>query len=376
MTVCSPRFARAITDPVQHVVIHAELWTAGLTAVLHPDLPLIGGQVTIDRTAGVRRSVGTSFADADGSLTPILLGDNNNDPFPAELLVWRGLDFGGGLAPEIFQLGVFGIAQSDVVRGIGNVLSVTGYDRSKATSQNGLIDPYVIQPGTAYTTAATTLVDNQLPFAVTHYVDTSANTVTGVPIVYPESDDPWGRVIDLSSSVGCETYFRPDGAHQIQDWPDPMADAVAWELVHGENCIYDAVQQSKSNDPGYNGVLVIGENSGNETLIPRALAVDNDPNSPTYWSGNYGRRRLLVNDSTITSNAQATVVANATLRKVLGQTHQITVNMIPNPAMDVSEVVRIQYKDELDVQMLLEQLTIPLDVNTLASATARARRTA
>ena len=94
----------------------------------------------------------------------------------------------------------------------------------------------------------------------------------------------------------------------------------------------------------FNGVVVTGASVGATAAPVRAVAWDNDPDSPTYKDGSYGRVPMFVNDTTITTTAAAQTAANASLIALLGFSGQVTATAWVNPAMEVGDVLQVERK--------------------------------
>jgi hypothetical protein len=360
------------------VAVKADLYTAGLTEVLAADLLVVGGSVTADRTAQFRRQCQVQLADSDGALLPLLMGVGGSDPGAAELVLQRGVGFPNGTT-ELIPLGVFSVSIREVTdTGGGVALALTGYDRSRTVSRAKLLTTYYIAAGTKYLDAAVALVDNRLPFVtpVSRSIESVQPTTTPTSLVYHEQDDPWARVQELCAAVGCEVFFEVDGALRIRDIPDPTTDPVVFEFVEDSTSLILSVGRALEDEPGYNAVIVTGESSANVDAVPRAIAYDNDPTSPTYFFGPYGQVPEFFNDPLVTNNTQAATAATGRLRRIIGLTETVNMSVVPHPALAPSDVIRVVSEGSgLDRHVLVEALTVPLDVSTAATLATRVRRT-
>lgn len=359
------------------VVVRVDIYTAGLTSLVAADVPVSGGSVTEDRTAATRRTATVTIPDDGSGLLVALTGSHRLDPGPLEMAVSRGLVLADDTT-ELIPLGVFRVSNAEVTdSGGGPTMVITGYDRSRGIARNKLTDSYYIAGGTGYLTAAGALVDNRMPFTipVAKVIESIQPTTTSGPIVYLEGDDPWARVGELCAAVGCEVFFDRNGSLRIRDIPDPTLDPTAATYTDGENALLLSLQHALSDEPGTNGVIYIGADPANSGTIPRALVVDADPTSPSYYYGPYGQVTETVTDPLAITTAQCQTAGAARLRAVLGLTETLTLSVVPNPALGASDVIRvIRAASGIDLPAIVESLTIPLDVTTAGALAGRARR--
>lgn len=377
MQPTSDAFNAAMASDVINVAQRLDLYTSGLTSIVATDLQLVGGSVTEDRTASNRRVCTLNVLDDSRFLIPAFTGSNRVQPGPLEAVVSRGVNYPDGTT-ELVQLGVFRVALSDVTdTGGGPTLAITGYDRSRTVQRAKLTTLYYIPAGTGYITAAQTLVDNRLPFnvPVNKIVESVQPTTTASPLIYLETDDPWAHVVELATAVGCEIFFDRNGSLHVRDIPDPTANAPVFQFVDGDTCVVTSFEHVLSDDPGVNAVTMIGNDPGNASGIPRATVVDAVPTSPTYYFGPYGQVPETITDPTLITSAQCQVAAAARLRQHLGLTETVTLATVPNPALDVSDVVQVtRAASAIDVPIVIESIITPLDLTTAQSIVGRARQ--
>jgi hypothetical protein len=74
----------------------------------------------------------------------------------------------------------------------------------------------------------------------------------------------------------------------------------------------------------------------------RAVVADDDPTSPTYAYGRYGERPAeVIKNQHFMSVEQAQQAASARLRYELGRSETVAFTAVPNPALDVDEVITV-----------------------------------
>jgi hypothetical protein len=153
-----------------------------------------------------------------------------------------------------------------------------------------------------------------------------------------------------------------------------MTDPVVAVYESGKTATILSVENTLSDEPGYNGYVVDGEPPD----LPPVHVVrwDEDENSPTYAYGSYGKVPFFLRSQFITTDTQATKAAAAGLRRERGGTEQLTFEAIPNPAHEAGDIVGV-IRSEMGISdvYLVESFPIPLSVNGAMNVTTRRRRT-
>jgi hypothetical protein len=104
----------------------------------------------------------------------------------------------------------------------------------------------------------------------------------------------------------------------------------------------------------------------------RALAVDSNPDSPTYWSGPFGKVPRFYSSPFITTTVQAQSAAASILRQSLGLPYSVDFSLVPNPALEPLDPVLVRYSNRDAAEThVIEQLTVPLVASAAMTATTR-----
>jgi hypothetical protein len=368
----SDKFNKAIHN-THRVVILAELWSAGQTSLLDPGLNVVGGSVTIDRTANIRRTATLQIVDDARLFSSIgKSGQSGLEPYGNEVVLYRGIGYSDG-TQEMVPLGVFPINETDLTEtSSGRSVTLTLTDRSRLVSENKFVTTYTIASGTSFLTAAQVLVDYTLPYdvAVTKDVEAVTPTTTSGMTVFHESDDPWAAFQKLCAAVGLEGFFGPTGQLRIRDVPDPTAGSPIFTYLDNELSILLGVDRKLARNP--NGVLLTSSASNASPV--RSLQYDSNPSSPSYYYGPYGQFTDFYADPLVTSQSQADVAAKGRLNKILGLAESISLSVIPHPAQDAGDIVHAtRLVDGLDTDFVIDQITIPLDATSAATVSGRTR---
>jgi len=156
------------------------------------------------------------------------------------------------------------------------------------------------------------------------------------------SNSPWTDITALADAVGATLYVDVDGQFALRPVPDPNSMPVVWDFLDGDGGLLLSATRKIDDSKTVNYVIATGENSGAKTPT-KAIAVDDDPNSPTYWQGDFGisvgyepgRKKL-------TTQEETQLAANTYLNWFVGGDETLTINCITNPALDAGDVVHIR----------------------------------
>ena len=346
-----------------------------IKATLRP----LGGQVSIDIDRSVRREAGDlQLIDPDGTLRPTDATDILSPLTGYELRLYRGIQFPSGTT-ELIPLGVFGwstATMSETETGV--TLSIGGLqDRSTRISDARYSQAVNITAGTSLESALSSILLQawgEVPFAGGQLLETG-KVMPAVAYGAEGDADPWEDARALADAQGYRLYFDVDGHVALSPilGADQVTAAVSYGTTYSNLMITSLIKTWDATDT-FNGVFALGEGSG--LLVPfRGLAWDDDPTSPTYYLGSFGKRPRYFSDPTIINQTQADASARSQLDKTLGIAEKLTWSQLVDPSLDVDDGVNV-YDEELGVNRLyrLDRLTIPLDPSSPMSAEARTRR--
>lgn len=356
-----------------------------------------GGDVTVDRTAQVRRSCRlevTPFGAAGvitdttvlEQLAETLIPDDGKDvfaPYGNKVRIWYGIEIPGytntslGNSFYTWALGVFRLSQIDISDDGTPKMSITAYDDSRTISRNKLTSPWIVTAGQNWGDVIIALFADRLPGMQSRAHGVTA--LTTVQLVIDPESDPWKTGSDWAASIGCEVYFDRDGLLVIADEPDPETDPLVWTYDDGssnQNAVLLNVTRSMSDEPGYNGIVLTSES--NTLNVPVRVEIwDDDPNSPTYALGDYGKVPKFVSNPYVVDPTQGGAAAYAELLKTIGGTESFNFAIIPNPAHEAGDLVRvIRPLSRTDTTSIIDSMTIPLAVTDAMTIRTRERRSA
>lgn len=338
-------------------------------------LPATGGDVTVDRTAAIRRSCRATCVDPTGTLAPSTAASLLT-PYGTELRPYRGVKYDDGTV-EVLPLGVFRLAKASVKDASGGSVSIQleAYDLSRTVSRDKFIAPYIIPTGTNIVDAVQTILARTFPDL--SYDAISTTRTTTAPRLYDVGNDPWDAVTVLAQSLGCEIYFDVGGWVVIA--PPTDIDALPspdFQYIEGQQCTLLDLSRTWTDEPGFNGVVLTGESPGDELPAVRAVSWDEEPTSPTYHLGPYGEVPEFITDQLIKTAEDAQATADQLLRNLLGFSSQLSITGIVNPSYEAGHVVEVRRaRSHVSGLYAVDAFTVPLDRAGTQSLTLRQKTT-
>lgn len=347
-----------------------EVFRDGQRVVTADQLPITDGSLIIDGTASTRRRTSVEFAMEDASLMPAN-GSDPLAPFGNEFRVTQTVTIDTGESAEI-PLGLLRIAEPTGDDAGPRKLSVTAYDRSRAIQRARLVTPFTIPPGVNYAQSLMALINSRMANLI--WNASSTNYVTPM-LTFPSQDDPWADASNMADSFGAEIFFDPNGNPVLQPIPDPTIQPPVWTFEEGDNCTVLEILPDLSDDPGYNGFVVIGQPSTGAPVM--SVAWDNNQSSATYYLGPYGEVPTFLVSQYIATQAQADSAAAAGLIRVLGVPETVTFYAIPNPLLDAGDVIRLRRPSAgVDDIYVIQTIELPYKIDGYMTVTAKRRKTA
>ena len=343
-------------------------------------MTLTGGTVEVDRTASVRRRASITCIDPLGKLTP-LSAVSPLAPYGSMMTVYRGVKYTSGRlagTSEVVTLGTFRISTATAVETDTGTpeIAIDAYDLSRTIGRQTFTQPYTITAGTNIVSAIQAIIARAVDDVI--YDQYTSTVTTTADQTYDTNDNPWDVINTLAQAIGCEVYFTAQNHVKIappidvDHLPDPV-----FSFVEGPGCTMLELDVDYTDDPGYNGVVVIGQSTGDATTPPvRSVQWDTNPSSPTYYLGPYGQVPQVVTLNNVTTQADADAAAKAQLNLVLGFLNQLSVSATVNPALDADDVVMVQSaKSGVNSSYAIDAISIPLDVGSAMGMTLRQKRT-
>lgn len=303
-------------------------------------LDIISGNVQLDGNADIRSDIQCEVAAYNfqtGQLLWPAETDSALTPYGhTELFAERGVAFGGG-SVEYVSLGYFRIDNVEQPDAPDGPIRMTGTDRMSMIVKAKLTEPVQYGPTATYGDVVEELVVDAYADAEIEWDDADIEGDAIGRTVVIESDR-YAFLKDLATSVGKVIYFDHRGIFVVRNLPDPTT--PLWVVSRGRNGVLVSAARSISNEGVYNGVVAVGE--AFDTVTPsRGVAVDDNPDSPTFWGGPFGKVPREFASPLLTTDAQARLAAATVLRKSLGLPYNVDFSAVPHPGLEPGDPVAI-----------------------------------
>lgn len=158
---------------------------------------------------------------------------------------------------------------------------------------------------------------------------------------YLAEEDRLGAIRDLATSIGAELRADAFGRFELRDIPtianDPVWNIDAATITNGGQLVGSDIGASR--DGVYNAVTARGENLGDDYPPVIGTAIDADPSSPTYYYGQFGKKRRFYDSPLLTTNAQAISAATSILATSTGAATTVSLDSVCNPALEDGDVI-------------------------------------
>lgn len=301
--------------------------------------------------------------------------DNDFDvitPFGNELRLYRGIKFDDG-TEEYVPLGVFVITDVGIVdNNEGVTLTLSGTDRSLLISRAKWVYPYQVEDG-SLETAIGELLRDRYPDVETAFL-TSNVSINQVVLGSENDNDPWKDAVELCELVGFDLFFNVNGVVEMAQFPSLDGSVVVSTFVEGNGTTVTSIDRKISTKETFNGVVYTIEGTGVSVPI-RVEAWDEDSTSPTYRFGKFGEVPTFVETSLLATEAEAVRAAAALLNKYIGAQETISWECIPDPTLDVNDVVYVKADGaKVDRLVIIDKIDLPLSAQDTMSVTARTVR--
>lgn len=339
-------------------------WATGVVPNTNSSDPLdiISGDVTFDVNS-----------DVNGTLDITL-----NTPFtyPSayvhEMYIERGVQYANGTT-EYVGLGYFRVNSISQNRIPSGTIRITGEDRMCYIRDARVVAPIQFSAGTSVAAVIDFVVKDVMATVTTVYdtVNWPGGTAAATLLASDHilDQDRLKFLQELVAAYGKICYFDYAGRFVVKDPPSVSGDPV-FIINAGKNGVLVDASRTISRDSVYNAVVASGEPVG-ETPPVYAVARDDNPSSPTWWNGVFGKVPRFFVSSFLTTTAQCQSAAASILANAHGLPYVVDLGMVPNPALEAWDVIRVSYSDSLSETHIIDTITYSLSVEDSMKITTR-----
>lgn len=385
----SQRFLDTLASPEQKLatqisVYNGETWLADLVTPGDQHSKVQSGTINIDETQQVRRTLSPNVViQSEGLEYDDLVPTNGNSLLhPAsgnELRIFRGFVYNDG-TNEMVPLGVFRLTVPEVKDTPDGIeIDVYGLDRSSVISKKGYQEPWPIAAGTPVSEAIYNLINDKMPGLTYNMVECNvpvpATTFGGKS---SSSGDPFADAMKLGAIDGLELLFGATGEVVLRPVSNPATSPSVYTFSEGDSSLLTEVDRTFDETTTYNGVILTCDSGAGPPV--QVQVWDNDPTSPTYYLGPWGKVPYPMTSSLIPypgqsssdAMAQALTMAQAQFLLVCRSLDEPSFYSIPNPLVWDGDVVTIERaRIGVSANYACAQLAMPIDAKTTMQFTGR-----
>jgi hypothetical protein len=371
MRPVSNSFLNTVRGP-HKAVFRARLvwpWVVGVNpATAGSPVPVISGDVTFDVNSDVNATMDLTLAYPFEDI----------NPYAHEIYLERGVMYANGTT-EYVGLGYFRVnsVEDTLIRDSdfdGTAIRITGEDRMSNLRDGRVPSPLQFSASTSVASVLDFLVQDVMPGVTTVY-DTvnwpggdAASTTLGSDHFVDQ--DRLGFIQELVAAYGKICYFDYAGRFVVKDPPNTSGTPV-FNINSGLNGVLVHATRTISRDGVYNAVVATGEAADANVPPVYGIAIDNDPASPTFYGGTFGKVPKFFNSSFLVTDAQCAGAAQKLLDASHGLPYSVTLGMVPNPALEAWDVVSVTYSDGYVEIHIIDQITYSMSVDDEMSIQTR-----
>jgi hypothetical protein len=304
------------------------------------DLPVDpdNASITVDSTSDVRREINLTISDPTMAPT---LATSVLTPHGTELRVTRGFRYPDG-TKELIPVGRFRIDRPSTP--LTGPISITGVDYSRLLAEDGFVTPVQSVPG------ATVIQEIVRRIQESHTVEavgsapiisnlSSDNTSCEI-INWEQDSNRWDAIKELALRIGVDVAPNPIGTWVIKKLPEVTDTPVSFSIDIGDNGVLTEGTEEWQRDETFNLWIARGE-PGTGSAPVQGIKRDLTSGSPTNWDGPFGHRTKVFSSPLLTTQGQCDIVAQRLLDRSIAAARSVKVSCIPNPALDVGDVVNV-----------------------------------
>lgn len=326
----------------------------------------IGGSVSLDATAGIRGTLDLTLVDdGSGDVLPTN-ADSPLAPFGNELRVSRGIETANVI--QLVRLGIFRIVRP--ASDDQSQVRVSGLDRAHRYVEASFLEPYNVDSGTE----AITAIEEVLGGVWAPTFDLPDVSYPLPPLIADVGDDRWAFAQGIATAIGCELYHDDNGIVTGRQIAHASEASAVGEFAEGPNGVLLGVEREWDREPLYNHWTASSESTGgSDDGTISEVALDDNPNSPTYFYGDFGRKPNRYSSQYIQDIEGAQNVANSLLARSLGAPDVVNFDVTVDPTRRPSDVIRITREQlNLDEYHVLDSVSIPLEPAGVLNGRTRA----
>lgn len=170
-----------------------------------------------------------------------------------------------------------------------------------------------------------------------------------------DGDSRLDTIVRWCEAAGVYFFNLPNGTFYLRGKDD--IDPTVLTVSDGDGGVLIDANEAFSRLDLYNAVDVSFDAPEGTTTPVRAFVVDDDPASPTYWSGPFGRRVKQVSDVPAKTNAEASAAAVAKLNEAKGINRGLRITGLRYPTLIPGDSIDVELPAETSETHVVEAVT-------------------
>jgi len=356
--------------------------------LIKANLPISEGSIKVDRNSRSRRS--GSITVADETLWPDL-DTGVLAPHGIEVIVKSGVVYPSGIE-ELVPMGVFLVKSVTAQENSGGFCQLELLDRAERVWEYALIVPdsfteqffagrYTSEVVAQYLVDAAPAKDgwSRPPYwpGYPEWTFTWGEGLTDIKIPGGSNaidTDRWELISKMTEACGGVLYFDRLG-NGVAELPTMVTSGLteadcAWTVDSGDVGVLIGNEKKISRDDTWNGVFVAGQAAKDDVPQPNTYVIDDNPASPTYFYGPFGKKIMRMSNSLLTDESACYRAALSKLQESAGLHRTLSFSSLVNPALDVDDLIYNVPLFSGTGIYIVDTLDVPL-VGGEMSATAR-----
>lgn len=316
-------------------------------------VPSIAGVVNNSRQA-IRRDGDVTFLDlGSADLVPSDV-DDLFIPLIGEIRPWVGIQYWDATYTEIMNdehiewVPIATLVIDEIPPSASwPEVQVSGLDRLSFMTE--FVGNYGITNGTPLHYAISNLLRTKIPASHLKINLPDTDLTTGA-LLYEEQTSSLEKLHDLALAAGWTLWVDPMG--EVRAGSEPTIDdppVMTYEV--GPRSLLMRPQVGISAKDIVNVYVVTGE--GPDSSVVRGVARDTNPRSVTYVD-RVGERPRFLSSPLMRSFTQCELAAKTSLARVIGLAKDVAVPIIPNPALEVGDVIWVNDGDQINFPLIVD----------------------
>jgi hypothetical protein len=323
--------------------------------VTTPGVPVSAGSYSADRTSKNRLSLDVDLIEPVGTTIDI-------DVNTCRLRVRAGITSLG--YAEWIQLGEFRVDEID--RSVDGLVQVNASGLESYVIDDRFIRPRTPPYGASVSGEIRSLIQESLPEQRVVFRNTSDGLVTATA---PWDKERWDAIDALAVTINAEVFCDYTGAFVIADAPSLARGVPVMHIHEGPGGVLTGRKAKSTRDQVYNAMAVYGQSSDPAVLPHFGFAYDNDPASPTYYYGPFGKVVKYYSSSFFTADWQCQQTAEEMLPDAMAANETVEFTSAPVPFLEVGDLVQVDDDDGGVRVHLLSKVKWPLGGGNLSADT-------